>query len=300
MEKEKPYHIPVLVKEVLEYLAPRPDGIYLDVTFGGGGHTRAILAHEPKCEVVAMDWDLSALERNGLPLQEEFPDRLTLVWGNFTQLDKKLKKVGIHSVDGILADFGTSQFQLTERPGFSFHADTELDMRMSSAHQKITAADVVNNATEKELITIFKELGEEHQARAIARLIVQERKKKKIKTTKQLTQIIERIKGPKGPKRIHPATKAFQALRIYVNKELENIAAFFPAALRVLKPGGKLVCISFHSLEDRLVKQFFKELATQAEPKARLLAPKAISASPEEVAQNSASRSAKLRAIELI
>ena len=153
--KEKPYHISVLVNEVLEYLDPKPGGIYVDATFGGGGHTRAILEHEPQCKVIAMDWDLAALEMNGEPLQEEFPERLTLIWSNFTLIDKKLQKAT--KVDGILADFGTSFYQLTERPGFSFYKDTPLDMRMSPAHQKTTASHVVNKATENELTSIFKE-----------------------------------------------------------------------------------------------------------------------------------------------
>jgi 16S rRNA (cytosine1402-N4)-methyltransferase len=300
IEKQKSFHIPVLRDEVLEYLNLKPNGIYVDVTFGGGGHTRAILEHEPQCKVVAMDWDLAALEQNGEPLQAAFPDRLTLVWGNFAQIEKKLKKVNVNHVDGILADFGTSFYQLTERPGFSFYKDTPLDMRMSPSHQKVTAADIVNQATEKELITIFKEYGEEHQARPIAHLIIKERMGNPIRTTNQLTKIIEKIAGPKKGKKIHPATKVFQALRIVVNKELDNIIAFLPAALRVLAVNGRLVCISFHSLEDRLVKRFFKEHSVGNDPKARIITPKAVVPTQEEVFQNPASRSAKMRVLEII
>lgn len=295
----KPYHTPVLVDEVLEYLAPKPQGLYVDATFGGGGHTRALLEHEPTAHVIAMDWDLNALEQNGEPLKEEFPDRLTLLWGNFAVIDKKLKKIGIEKVDGILADFGTSQYQIFERPGFSFSKDTALDMRMSPGHQKTTAAMVVNKATEQELTNIFLQLGEEPKARIIARLIVQERKKKPIKTTSALSLIIQRVYGPKRGKKIHPATKVFQALRIYVNHELDNIYAFLPATLRVLKPEGRLVCISFHSLEDRLVKHFFKEQSSQPDSRVEVLTKKAVVPSQEEIARNPASRSAKLRAIKV-
>ena len=150
------YHKPVLVDEVIQYLNLKPRGVYLDVTFGGGGHTRAILEQEPTCSVIACDWDAVALEQNGYPLQEEFPERLTLLWANFAQIDKKLKKEGIEHIDGILADFGTSQYQLLERAGFSFHHDTPLDMRMSPSHQKVTAAELVNKASEAKLYEIFK------------------------------------------------------------------------------------------------------------------------------------------------
>lgn len=299
-EEQKPYHIPVLREEVLAYFDPQPGGVYVDATFGGGGHTRAILEKEPQCRVIAMDWDLEALEQNGEPLQEEFPERLTLVWGNFAQIEKKLKKEGFNEVDGILADFGTSFYQLTERPGFSFQTDTPLDMRMSPAHQKITAADVINRATEKELTTIFKEFGEEHQARPIVRLIIKERIEKPIKTTKQLTKIIEKIAGPRRGKKIHPATKIFQALRIFVNKELENITSFLPAAQRMLKVDGRLICISFHSLEDRLVKRFFKEHSVGNDPVARIITPKAVIPTNQEIERNPASRSAKMRVLEII
>jgi len=287
------YHKPVLIKEVIEYLALKPHGVYLDVTFGGGGHTRAILEAEPTCSVIACDWDSVALEKNGYPLQEEFPGRLTLLWANFAQIDKKLKKEGIEHVDGILADFGTSQYQLTERDGFSFFNDSPLDMRMSPSHQKVTAHELVNKATEAKLYEIFKYLGEENRARLFARLIIEERAKKPIHTTRQLATLIERV-SPRDKKKTHPATKIFQALRIYVNKELENIRSFFPSALRILKPDARILCISFHSLEDRLVKDFFRnELSLDT------ISEKVIVASPEEVRENPSSRSAKLRVAQM-
>lgn len=290
------YHKPVLVQEVLEYINLRSGNVYLDVTFGGGGHTRAFLEKEPGCSVIALDWDSVALEKNGYPLQEEFPGRLTLVWGNFSQVDKRLKKDGLGPVDGIIADFGTSQYQLTERSGFSFNKDTPLDMRMSPAYQKVTAEEIINKASEKKLCDIFKELGQETYARAVVRAIIQERNKHDIKTTRQLAVLIEKI-IPRT-KKIHPATKIFQALRIYVNKELENIQAFLPASLRILKPGGRLLCISFHSLEDRIVKQFFKDHTIQP-PLLDIITPQVVTATQQEIDENSSSRSAKLRVAQL-
>lgn len=291
------YHKPVLVDEVLTYLNPQPGKVYLDVTFGGGGHTRAILEREPLCSVIALDWDSVALEKNGYPLQDEYPGRLTLLWGNFAQVDRRLNKEGLGPVDGILADFGTSQYQLLERAGFSFNNDTPLDMRMSPAHQKVTAAEVVNKATENKLFEIFRDLGQETRAKKIARIIVQERSKNSILTTRQLAQLVERI-VPRGLKKIHPATQVFQALRMYVNKEIENIHSFLIASLRILKPGGKLACISFHSLEDRLVKNFFKQHLTE-QPLLELITSHIVQATPEEVRNNPSSRSAKLRVAQL-
>jgi 16S rRNA (cytosine1402-N4)-methyltransferase len=296
MTDEKPYHIPVLLHEVIQYMALKPRGVYADATFGGGGHTRAMLLTEPKCKVIAMDWDTVALEKNGEPLKQEFADRLTLIWGNFSQIDKQLKKIGVEQVDGILADFGTSFYQLTERAGFSLHKDTPLDMRMSPAHQKTTAAEILNKASEQTLRDIFEHLGEEPKAKLIARAIVEERKKYPIRTTKQLTLLIEKILGTKGARKIHPATKIFQALRIYINKEIENIESFLVAALRVIKPGGRLICISFHSLEDRCVKQFFKEQEKRGHT---ILTPKIVTPTEAEIKRNPASRSAKLRVLQL-
>lgn len=291
------YHKPVLVQEVIEYFNPQPHKVYLDVTFGGGGHTRALLEAEPTCSVIALDWDSVALEKNGYPLQEEFPGRLTLLWGNFAQVDKKLKKEGLGPVDGILADFGTSQYQLLERPGFSFAVDTPLDMRMSPAHQKVTAGEVINKATEQKLYTIFRDLGQETRAKTIARAIVQERQKHEIKTTRQLALLVEKI-VPRGKKKIHPATQIFQALRMYVNHELENIHSFLAASLRILNPRGRLLCITFHSLEDRIVKQFFK-IHTVQEPLLEIITAHVVVASEHEVKENPSSRSAKLRVAQL-
>ncbi len=288
-------HKPVLVNEVLHYLDPKPGKTYLDVTFGSGGHTRAILEKEPQCSVIAMDWDTVSLDTFGPPLQEEFGSRLTLIWGNFALLYKILKKEKISKLDGILADFGTSQMQIFDRPGFSFSRDTLLDMRMSPSHQQITAADVIEQSSEEMLRELFWQLGEEPNAKIIAYAIVQERGKKAIKTTAQLAHIIEKV-VPRKNKGIHPATRVFQALRMYINKELNNISAFLAESMRTLNVNGRLVCISFHSLEDRLVKQFFKDHERTHE--LAILTKKVVVANDEEIGQNPSSRSARLRAAE--
>lgn len=288
------YHKTVLPLEVIQQLNLKPGGVYVDVTFGGGGHTRSILQAEPTCKVIAFDWDKIALDENGTPLKEEFGDRLELVWGNFALLDRCLKKIHVKGVDGILADFGTSQNQIHERDGFSFRKDTALDMRMSPGHQKVWARDLLNKLPADELAKIIFEYGEDYHATKIARAIVSARGKKRIMTTLDLVEIIESVIPFSRTKKIHPATKTFQALRIAVNHELDNIVSFLKASVQYLNPGGRLACISFHSLEDRIVKTFFKEhqecLTT--------LTKKPVTASEEEMAANASSRSAKLRVAE--
>lgn len=288
-------HKPVLIAEVLQYIAPKPKGVYLDVTFGSGGHTRAILEAEPTCKVIAMDWDAVTLESFGHPMQDEFGKRLDLVWGNFALLYKIAKKEQFPKLDGILADFGTSQVQIANYAGLSIYRDAPLDMRMAPGHQVITAEHVIARSTEEKLREIFFQLGEEAYSKQIAKLIVQERAKKPIKTTKQLADLVARV-VPYVPRKrkIHPATRVFQALRLYVNHELANISAFLPAARALLAPEGRLVCISFHSLEDRLVKQFFKE--EERLGKLEMLSEGVVTATEEELRANPSSRSAKLRA----
>jgi len=295
MAHEEVVHKSVLVEEVLTYLDPQPGKTYLDVTFGVGGHSRAILQANPDTRVIALDWDQQALDVYGERLVEEFgPERVRLLWGNFALLYKILKNAGIKSVDGILADFGTSQNQIFQKDGFSVYRDTLLDMRMSPSHQKITAAELLNKATEEKLREIFYEYGQERYAPQIARAIVEYRAQKVIKTTGQLADLIEKAAPAKAKKRIHPATQVFQALRIYINKELENITSFLSAAIPALNPGGNLVCISFHSLEDRLVKQFFK--TKEQEGMLTILTPDVVTASEDELKRNPSARSACLRA----
>lgn len=291
---EELYHKSVLVDEVIEHLNPQPGKTYLDATFGGGGHTQAILNYEPKCSVIALDWDQIAIEKNQPILTEKYGERLRVIWGNFAHLDRLFKKNKIKSVDGILADFGTSQHQIFKKDGFSFATDTPLDMRMSTAHYKITAADVLNKYSEKDIAAVIHEYGEDRLSRPIAKAIVEYRRKKKITTTKQLVQILETVASwPKGGRKgIHPATRTFQALRIEVNEELINIKKFLAAGLNFLAPQGNFVCISFHSLEDRIVKHFFKEHKDTV----TILTSKPVVATQAETSTNPSARSAKLRA----
>lgn len=294
MTSSKPYHKAVLIQEVIEYISPKKHGIYVDATFGGGTHSRALLEAEPTCQVIAFDWDKNAIEFNSEELVYEYGNRFSIHWGNFAQITQLLKKNNITHVDGILADFGTSQFQIAELAGFSFNVDTPLDMRMSPSHFKTNAYDVVNRATEAELAQIFYEFGEEYSSRKIAHAIVKHRQEEGfIETTKQLADVILKI-IPRFSRPVHPATKVFQALRIFVNDELNNIKSLLTQSLTLLKPEGRVVCISFHSLEDRIVKQFFKAHADQLS----ILTKKVIIATPEELAANPSSRSAKLRAAE--
>lgn len=288
------YHIPVLMKETLKSLNIRSHKTYLDVTFGGGGHTRAILESDPTVKVIGLDWDMEAIER-GRAMEEEFDGRLKLIWGSFALLYKILKKNKIMLIDGVLADFGTSQFQIHNKEGLSFSNDTALDMRISLAHHKDTAADIVNYATAEELRKILWTYGEEKHTKEIVAALVEARKKKKIATTGDLAHIVESV-VPRRSRKIHPATRVFQALRIVVNKELENITSFLPAALRALNSEGRLVCISFHSLEDRIVKEFFKE--TESKNQGEIIKPFPIKPSDEEIESNPSARSSKLRVLE--
>lgn len=293
MHTDKPYHIPVLIAEVLHYLEPAPQRLYIDATFGGGGHTTAILESDPTCRVIAFDWDKKALELNAPALEERYGKRLEVHWGSFVHLRNNLKKMGIKKVDGILADFGTSQHQIFEQEGFSFAVDSPLDMRMSPSHATITAYDVINKAPEHQLAEIFFTLGGEQSSRRVARFIVTERSHTPIVSTGQLAAIVMKV-IPRYSRTIHPATKVFQALRIFVNDELNNIKSFLSQSVELLNPTGRLVCISFHSGEDRIVKQFFKAHTD----KLSILTKKVVIATPEEASSNPSSRSAKLRAAE--
>lgn len=294
---DKQRHIPVLMDEVLSFLQIKPGEIYVDVTLGGGGHTRAILASNPNCIVIGFDWDLSVIESVGYELQCQFPERFFPVWGNFSKVDQLVRKAGFDQVDGILADFGTSQIQISNTPGLSVHKDTYLDMRLSAAHFKVTAADVINTFSQEAIADILYTYADERHGRKIAKAIVEERKRKRITTTLELAELIKSI-VPQGHRKIHPATKTFQALRIFVNKELENIESFLKNAPSVLKDGGRLVCISFHSLEDRIVKQFLKSRNKNSYPDSffEILTKNVCTASDEELDNNRSARCAKLRA----
>lgn len=294
---EKQYHISVLRDETIEMLMHKQGGTYLDVTFGGGGHAQALLQKDPKAHVIGLDWDKNVIERAEEKFKPLYGDRLQLIWGSFTHLYKIIKKHSIKPLDGILADFGTSQFQIHQTEGLSFLQDTPLDMRLSQAHHRTTAATIINYATPEELRTIFWRYAEEPRTKEIVAAIIETRKKKKITTTGQLVALIEKI-IPRRSQKIHPATRVFQALRIVVNKELDNIISFLPAALNALAPSGRLACITFHSLEDRLVKDFYKNAELTLD--GTIIKPFPVKPSLEEITANPSARSSKLRVFEKI
>jgi 16S rRNA (cytosine1402-N4)-methyltransferase len=292
-------HLPVMLNEILAALEPRDGGRYVDGTFGGGGYARAIL-EAADCRVLGIDRDPEAIAR-GRKLVEQFAGRLTLVEGEFSRMDQFAGES-----DGVVLDLGVSSFQFdTPARGFSFREDGPLDMRMSLSGE--SAADVVNSADERSLTLIIARYGEEKNARRIARAIIAARP---ITGTAQLAAIVSEAQGPAALRlAIHPATRTFQALRIHVNDELGELERGLDAALTILKPQGRLVVVSFHSLEDRMVKQFLVGRSTAA-PRASRHAP--VTAAPKaafplltsrprtpsetEVVSNPRARSAKLRA----
>ncbi len=284
-------HVPVLLEETIRLLDPIPGGIYIDATFGGGGHSRALLTAVPGIQLIACDWDAAILEAYSSTLVAEFPGQITPLWTNFAKLSLHIRRMGIEAVDGIIADFGTSRFQIEAGAGFSWSRPTPLDMRMSAAHQQTTAAMIINQASADELMYIIGTYGEERHAKDIAQAIVAARKQSPITTTAQLTALIETIIPRYRTDTIHPATRTFQAFRIVVNKELENISALLTYARSIIRPGGRIACISFHSLEDRIVKQEFNTLPSLWKP----IPPYPTVASKEEIMRNPPSRSARLR-----
>lgn len=253
-------HIPVLLNEVVEALSPRDGEVYVDGTFGAGGYTRAVL-NAADCRVIAIDRDPDAIRR-AEAFKAEFGDRFDILEGCFGAMHPLLEAAGIEAVDGVMLDIGVSSFQLDEAErGFSFRGDGPLDMRMAMSGE--TAADVVNTYEEERLANIIYEYGEERKSRRIAAAIVKDRASEPFTRTKQLADMIERVIGRppqrKGQKAVHPATRTFQALRIYVNDELGELERGLAGAEQVLAPGGRLVVVSFHSLEDRMVKNFMAE-----------------------------------------
>ncbi|MDA8165719.1 MAG: 16S rRNA (cytosine(1402)-N(4))-methyltransferase RsmH [Desulfobacteraceae bacterium] len=287
----QPDHVPVLLAEVIEWLQPRPRGIYIDGNLGLGGHAGAILeASQPDGILVGFEWDAEAL-REAKKRLAHFGERVHFVHRNFASLKESLAGLGIQEVDGLLLDLGLSSLQLDAGGrGFSFKGSQPLDMRMD-AREPETAADLLNTAAEEELADIFYYYGEERQARRIAAAVVETRQREPLATTDQLVGIIERaVPRRYHPAKIHVGTKVFQALRIAVNHELENLSRVLEDGAGLLRAGGRFCAISFHSLEDRLVKRAFAENEIL-----QVLTRKPITPGAEECRRNSRARSAKMR-----
>jgi 16S rRNA (cytosine1402-N4)-methyltransferase len=280
-----------MLRETLDWLNIRPDGVYLDCTCGLGGHTGAIARRLTTGIVIANDWDAESLEiaqRNTV----DVADRIRFHQGSFSDLQGALASAGVRQVDGLLADLGVSRYQLTDPDrGFSMMAEGPLDMRMDRT-AALTAADIVNFSSEKEIADLIYQLGEERRSRRIAAAIVRARP---IQSTLHLARVIEGVAPRTG--RIHPATRTFMALRLAVNAELDELDALLEAAPRVVAPGGRIVIITFMSLEDRKVKQSFQALARSG--RAAILSRRVITPPAEEIKNNPAARSAKLRVAEM-
>ena len=285
-----PDHIPVLLSEVLAALNPREGGVYVDGTFGAGGYTAALL-DRADCRVIAIDRDPDAIAA-GRALAERYAPRLHLIEGRFGDMAELLSAEGVEDVDGVALDLGVSsmQFDQAER-GFSFRASGPLDMRMEKNGP--SAADLVNEADEAELADIIFRHGEERRSRRVARAIVEARKHKRIETTGELAEIVRRAVGPQGRDESDPATRTFQALRIAVNDELKSLETALRRIPDCLRPGGRLAIISFHSLEDRRVKEAFR-----ADDRLEALTRRPVEASVGEISRNPRARSAKLRVAE--
>jgi 16S rRNA (cytosine1402-N4)-methyltransferase len=302
----------VLTAEVLDALRPKANGRYADGTLGGAGHAAAILAKSsPSGWLFGCDRDGVAVEAANERLTKQFAGRFEIRRGNFSELSDW---VPAETCDGVLLDLGTSSPQLdTAERGFSFRLDGPLDMRMDS-RQSITAAEIVNIASAEELAKIFWEYGDERDSRRMARAIVHDRELRRFETTRQLAELMERI-SPRHGKKAHPATKIFQALRIAVNDEIGSLERGLAGALKILKPGGRLAVITFHSLEDRVVKDFGRarsrdytfaggvdvpELREPRTPELKWVSRKAVTPGEAELAENPRSRSAQLRVMEKI
>lgn len=315
-------HKPVLLEEVIKYLSPKSPNLYVDATVGGGGHAEKILeGSNPEGKLVGIDIDPFML-RSAEKRLKKFGKRCTLIEDNYVNLPEILSELKISKINGIVFDLGvaTEHFMRGER-GFSLMREGPLDMRLSP-YAKVTAADIINNWKPEALVNILRQYGEEHWAEKIVKNIIVEREKKMITTTTQLAKIVVGAVSSKKKYnfaqklpgyRIHPATKTFQALRIAVNNELKNIGRILPIAVDLLKIGGRLVVITFHSLEDRLAKDTFRQLAMPCicpkeipvcvcrhKPKIKLVTKKPVVPKEEEIKSNPRSRSAKLRVVERI
>lgn len=309
---ERLQHIPVMLEECMEGLKLKDDGIYFDGTLGGGGHSYEILRRTSAGRLIATDLDTESIERARKRLSE-FSGRFTLVHDNYKNFKYVMEENGISALDGVLLDLGVSSFQLDDKSrGFSYNADCALDMRMNP-DQSLTAEDVINTYSEENLKRILSEFGEERFAGRIAREIVSVRKTHAIRRSGELTEIIARSIPKKFQQDGHPARRTFQAIRIEVNHELDDLRETVMAMARSLKTGGRIVILTFHSLEDRIVKQAFKELETDCicdkrlpvcvcgkRKEVEIITGKPITAIREEEERNPRSKSAKLRIAEKI
>ncbi|ADQ04191.1 S-adenosyl-methyltransferase MraW [Caldicellulosiruptor owensensis OL] len=304
-------HIPVLLEESVFFLVTNPDGIYVDATFGLGGHSKRILEKlSDKGFLIAIDRDLEAIELGKRKLKVH--KNVKIVHSSFSKVDEVLKGLGIEKIDGILFDFGVSSLQLDKQErGFSYNKEAFLDMRMDTT-SKLTAYDVVNFYSQKDLEKIIREYGEERFARRIAKAIVERRSKKPIETTTELSNLISSL-VPRPKDGSHPAQRTFQAIRIEVNGELDEIKIALEKSLRFLRSGGRICAISFHSLEDRIVKEFFKFHSLECvcpkdipvcvcgkKKELNIITKKPITPSKEEIEKNKRSHSAKLRVAEKV
>jgi 16S rRNA (cytosine1402-N4)-methyltransferase len=307
-------HLPVLAEEVMSTLAPAPGSLQIDTTVGGGGHTERILgATDPDGRLLGLDADGAAIARVDARLRPRFGDRLVLRQANFRELSTVAPAEGFGQVDGLLFDLGLSSFQLadTER-GFGFRAGGPLDMRFDVS-RGTSAAELLATLSQPELTALFRRYGEEPYAPRIARAIVEARRASPIETAEELAGLVERVapRTPPGRRRVHPATRIFQALRIAANEELDALQEGLAAALDLLRPGGRLVVLSYHSLEDRIVKRFFQAerrgcvcppevpiCVCGRNPRLRLVTRPSVTPTSEEIAANPRSRSARLRAAE--
>lgn len=291
-------HKPVLLKEVLDVFNPKSGEYYVDCTINGGGHTKAILELvKTSGGVLGIDWDCMLIEKRLEEKEKLKANNLILVCDNYANIEHIVAKYNFGPVAGIFFDLGFSSLQLEEgRRGFSFLTEDPLDMRYHQEKSRPTAEVIINEWDEERLCNMLVTLGEERYARKIAQRIVSARKNKRIVTTKELSDIVVRNIPQRGRViKIHPATRTFQALRIAVNNELENLKAGLRAGLEILTPGGKMIVISFHSLEDRVAKFFFR--TAKQEGLIKLISPKPITPSQNERVENPRSRSAKLRAV---
>ena len=288
-------HVPVMAGEVVDLLSAPVPSLIVDVTLGTAGHAAAMLEAAPHAKLVGIDHDAAALAHARDALAP-FSDRVTLVQANFADISSVLHERGIDRVDAILADLGMSTFALDDAArGFSFRLDGPLDMRMDQ-RAPLRACDIVNEESEAELARIFREYGEERMPGRIARTIVEARRKHSIESTGELRMLVERAIGPHRRGGVHPATRTFQALRIVVNQELESLEKFLLDAPGLLAPGGRLAVLAYHSLEDRAVKERFRELDRSGDY--NNLTKKVIKPTPREIAENPRARSARLRCLE--